>query len=277
MKNKTEIVKRLTPKSSTLRELYLLSGNRCAFPECTEAIVREDGSLVGDVCHIEAAMPEGERFNENMTNEKRRHISNLILLCKIHHAVTNNVELYPVEKMREMKQKHEDLYKDIAGRMKYSIVNYSKSTEPKKAINGKRINAILSLNLNENDLKTTLDALNEMIDLLYTVPLSTRKLFGIMIMKSFERGISEFYIVPIDEVLNDTGIDIQSCSVHVDSLKRRKFVSEIEFNTDNLCRECYLYGHNGWNYWDLVQGFCNISGEDIDRIVLDLDNSVFDE
>lgn len=272
-----EKVRRLAPKKGTLRELYLLSGNRCAFPGCQEAIVKEDGSIVGEVCHIEAAMPGGERFNNKMTNEERRHISNLILLCQIHHTETNNVELYPVEKMREMKQNHESLYRDIAGRMKSSIGDYSKTIRPKKAINGKRINTILSLGLNDEQLRMSIDSLNEMVDLLYTIPIPTRKLFGIMVMRSYERDGFNSSTIPIDEVLNATGIDFQTCSAHVNSLKRKGFVSDIDYNIDTSCYECYLYGHDDWNYWELVREFCNVPGEDIDRIVVDLDTSVFDE
>jgi hypothetical protein len=46
----------------------------------------EDGILVGEIAHIEAAMPDGPRFRKEMTNEERRAFANLLLLCGVHHT-----------------------------------------------------------------------------------------------------------------------------------------------------------------------------------------------
>jgi hypothetical protein len=99
--------RRLAPHPATIKELFAVSLNRCAFPNCANPIVDVNGSLLGEICHIEAAMSDGERFNAKMSNEDRRKKSNLILLCSNHHIVTNNTQLYPSEKMREMKINHE--------------------------------------------------------------------------------------------------------------------------------------------------------------------------
>ncbi|WP_206487875.1 hypothetical protein [Rhodococcus sp. KRD162] len=101
-----EVVKRLDPTKDTLATVYLYSGNQCAFPDCGTAMF-QDGQYVGELCHIEAAMTDGERFNPNSTNEERRHESNLMLMCGIHHRISDNVEKYPVERMRELKSDHE--------------------------------------------------------------------------------------------------------------------------------------------------------------------------
>ena len=63
---------RLSIQRKTLRRLYLHCGNRCAFPKCRETMMDEDGNFVGEICHIEAAMPGGERFNTAMTDDERR-------------------------------------------------------------------------------------------------------------------------------------------------------------------------------------------------------------
>ncbi len=100
-------IKRLNPTWKTRRQLFLLSMNQCAFPGCTQNIIDDTGQYIGEICHIEAANSDGERFNPNQTNEDRRHISNLVLMCPTHHKVTNNVEVYSVEKMRQIKREHE--------------------------------------------------------------------------------------------------------------------------------------------------------------------------
>ncbi|MEL4419341.1 hypothetical protein [Shewanella algae] len=102
-----EKVKRLNPTWDTRRQLFLLSMNKCAFPNCTHNIVDQYGHFIGEICHIEAANEDGERFNPNQSNEDRRHISNLVLMCPTHHKVTNNVEIYDVETMRGIKAYHE--------------------------------------------------------------------------------------------------------------------------------------------------------------------------
>ncbi len=104
---KVEIVKRLNPLEATRRQLFLLSRNECAFPNCDKKIIDQSDQYIGKVCHIEAANIGGERFNPNQTNEQRRGFSNLVLMCGTHHDVTNNVEYYTVAVMKEIKENHE--------------------------------------------------------------------------------------------------------------------------------------------------------------------------
>jgi len=103
----TEIPKRLAPKSDVIRRLYLLSGNQCAYPDCDHPIILRDGTYVGELCHIRAAEPGGERFDESQTNEDRRSFENLLFLCHDHHVITNDVDAYPPERLHEIKNNHE--------------------------------------------------------------------------------------------------------------------------------------------------------------------------
>lgn len=106
----SEQVKRLTVKPETLRRLYLLSGNQCAFPGCTHPIITANGVYVSELCHICAAETGGERFDVNQSNEDRRQFENLMLMCHPHHVITNDVAAYPPERLREMKSAHEDRF-----------------------------------------------------------------------------------------------------------------------------------------------------------------------
>lgn len=92
---------------STLKKLFGLSGNQCAFPSCTKRLVNPANAKDANICHIEAANEGGERYNPAMTDKQRANYSNLILLCIQHHDETNNVEKYSVEILKDMKQKHE--------------------------------------------------------------------------------------------------------------------------------------------------------------------------
>jgi len=102
-----ENVKRLAPKAGVLRALFAKSGNQCAFPGCTSEMINHKNDFVGQVCHIEAALTKGERFNTNQTNDERRNFNNLILLCYAHHIETNDVEAFSVEKLNSIKLQHE--------------------------------------------------------------------------------------------------------------------------------------------------------------------------
>jgi hypothetical protein len=96
----------------TIKKLFALSGNICAFPGCKQKIVDENHRIIGQICHIEAAKPSGERYNPNQTDAERDNFDNLILLCANHHLVTNDVTKYTVEKLKEMKNDHEKKFKD---------------------------------------------------------------------------------------------------------------------------------------------------------------------
>lgn len=98
--------KRLAPTIKTLRTLFARSGNQCAFPGCYHPLIDEDENFIGQICHIEDALPGG-RFNENMTEEQRRSPDNLILFCYPHHIKTNNIQKYTVSWLRKIKEEHE--------------------------------------------------------------------------------------------------------------------------------------------------------------------------
>lgn len=98
---------RLQPTPKVIKRLFALSGNQCAYPDCKEKIIDEHGSVIGEICHIEAAEKEGERYNELSNDEYRRSFDNLILLCSNHHKKTDNIQEYTVEKLKIIKAQHE--------------------------------------------------------------------------------------------------------------------------------------------------------------------------
>jgi hypothetical protein len=103
---------RLTITQVTLKQLFASSGNRCAFQGCKQPIIAEDGSVLGEVCHIQAANPGGQRYNKEQTDEQRRDFQNLLLLCPTHHKVTDNVRIYTVQVLQEMKRLHERKFRN---------------------------------------------------------------------------------------------------------------------------------------------------------------------
>ncbi len=47
--------KRITEK--TIKKLFALSGNKCAFNGCNHRLVDKHGNIFAQICHIEAAEP----------------------------------------------------------------------------------------------------------------------------------------------------------------------------------------------------------------------------
>ena len=95
---------------STLKKLFSLSGNLCAFPNCKQCLVENNLNLIAQICHIEAAEVGGQRYNLKQSDEERRSFENLIILCPNHHKVTDDVQEYSVEKLLQMKSIHEQKY-----------------------------------------------------------------------------------------------------------------------------------------------------------------------
>ncbi len=91
----------------TLVALFAKSGNICAFPGCTHDLVTARNLFVGQICHIEAANPGGQRYNPDSTDEDRRSFCNLLLMCYRHHRETDDDALFPPNVLRAMKSDHE--------------------------------------------------------------------------------------------------------------------------------------------------------------------------
>ena len=63
--------------------------------------------MLGDECHIISPKSNGPRHIK-LDETSYDHVDNLILLCKIHHKlVDDQVELFPADGLRNVKQSHE--------------------------------------------------------------------------------------------------------------------------------------------------------------------------
>ena len=250
-----EEVKRLAPKQEILRELYIKSGNECAYPGCHNVLVDENGKFVGEVCHIEAAKPGGERFNPNMTNEDRRSFGNLMLMCHHHHVVTDDVCIYTVEKLKEMKRNHEMKYSGIIGQMMNSITDYGMSLEYTPCCNCKKISRILDWGLTDEENRENAAVLDKHLQKLLDLPIETRQLLGIMVMRSYWNRYD--CIVPIHEVERATGLKPENIIQNVEILERRGIISEIEVEEEKGIPSAYcililsLVSHIGMIYGNL--------------------------
>lgn len=98
----------------TLKKLFALSGNVCAFPGCTAPIVDTDsGVVVGDICHIKGRSEDGPRYDPAQPDKERNGYENLLLMCVAHNRIVDGKKTrdqYPVGRLQEFKRNHEAQY-----------------------------------------------------------------------------------------------------------------------------------------------------------------------
>lgn len=100
------------PSNTTVRKVFALSMNRCAFPDCETPIVDPvTHTITAEVCHIRAQNPGGPRYDEHQTPKQRHSAENLILMCGMHHKIIDapeNVERYSTAYLLALKVSHEE-------------------------------------------------------------------------------------------------------------------------------------------------------------------------
>lgn len=97
-------------KQKTLKALLARSGNQCAFEGCNHPLFNEENIFVAQICHIEAVSPNGPRFNPVLSSAKINSYENLIFLCYRHHKEIDSIEAFTIEKLKEIKRRHENKF-----------------------------------------------------------------------------------------------------------------------------------------------------------------------
>lgn len=97
------------PSVATVKRLFAVSGNRCAFPSCSHPLIEPvSGKVVGRISHIKASSPRGPRYDPTQSDDERHSFANLLLMCPVHHDVIDADEkAYAVSRLEEMKRDHE--------------------------------------------------------------------------------------------------------------------------------------------------------------------------
>ena len=98
-----------SPSTATVKRLFAVSGNCCAFPKCFSTLVDPPtGKVTERICHIKARKPGGPRYDAFQLEEQRHGFDNLLLLCAIHHdVIDDDPESYTVDRLNKIKAQHE--------------------------------------------------------------------------------------------------------------------------------------------------------------------------
>lgn len=294
---------RQAPKFETLRKLYVLSGNLCAYPGCNKLLLDANANFVGQICHIEAASPGGERFNPNMTNEERRHFDNLMLMCYDHHIETNKVAEYPVERLKSFKREHEAKFSTEA--LVQSILNslrdyteHGADFEKVKSLENLFDTLYPQNNQSRRpveEIERDCDAFNQTIEQYLKLSLPARRLFLIGLKHSHYpfytkwRLDTDVLYVEFSEIANKLNMtfrlnrenDIGSLVDEIES-NGLMHVSEFDVEYDRIVhRHTYTAVNPKLEasefIWLYIKNFCEKTNKDVVSFVSDLDFSELDE
>ena len=282
-----ETPKRLTPKPEVLRELYLLSGNNCAMPKCKNVIIDSMGVVVGHICHIEAAMPDGARFNANMSNNDRRALANLILMCSGHHLQIDSKKYeakWPVEVVRKLKAEHEARFKGLDGsleqRFQSEFADSTASLDPSEPKSFKRLEQLVSeCKLYEEDAAKRSKQVKAFLNKARLVPQTERDFMLNVINRAIrlDRSSDGEILVHVEDIKSAFGIGHSKIKTLGEALDRYG-VGDVDLYGVGDRDEYHVRVSNPSDYltWFDINEFCGKSGERLQDFVVDLKFGLLD-
>ena len=270
--------KRLTPKFDVLRELYLLSGNQCAMTGCKNVIIDDKGTVIGQVCHIEAAMPDGARFNSAQTNEQRRALSNLVLICSNHHLQIDSKKHeddWTLEKVRSLKFEHEAKFKAIPGFLEQRFIHqFADSTDtlsPTYPDDFWELEAVIpDCKLGDIDRPKRAKQVKHFIKNLAKVPERERTFMLGVIKRAIKLGEYDSEVsVHVDDIVSALSVTPVKLKQLGDALERLN-VGDITDVGTSLGDEWHIRVFNPSDYmtWFDISDFCKKSGHTLDEFVV---------
>lgn len=268
-----EEVKRLPPTPTVLRKLYLLSGNNCAMENCDHVLIDSTGTMVGQICHIEAAVKNGPRFRKTMSNEDRRAIGNLILLCAAHHAIIdnkNNVNVWTMKKLKALKKDHEKHFSEIGNTLARAFVRQFGDTTMQTAVHQPQTLAKLIAHpsfspMDKSDTRSAIKGFGEFAKKLAVTPEEVREFMYAIINRSFNL---ELNVASVDtkDAMRTLPTSVAEITSFCEDLKK--------YSLGGLHEEDV--GHSVWInppcsefHWCDIKVFCDYEGISIREIVVD--------
>lgn len=281
-----EKAKRLTPKGDTLRELFLKSGNLCAYPGCGALMMDVDGVFIGQLCHIEAAEDGGERYNAAMSNEDRRGPANLMLMCYPHHQVTNDVGKFPVAKLRKMKRDHETRFSRPDRAILERLTDWTEADEPSKVANLNRMNTVLGWGHSDTELSEAVTELNAYIEKLRNVPVELRRFTGAVAKRAVKMENSRVVRsdmfgtrVLVSDLQGAFKLGAGAIANRANQLDGYGIGDIDHMDTDLGDKPAVRLRQmkSGWPFWEDLVHFCNLAAEPLEAFTDDLDFQRLDD
>ncbi|MES0032079.1 hypothetical protein [Mesorhizobium sp. M0040] len=279
--------RRLTPKPEVLRELYLLSGNQCAMIGCKNVIVDDKGTVIGQVCHIEAAMPDGPRFNENQTNEQRRALSNLVLICANHHLQIDSKKHeadWPLAKVKRLKAEHEAKFKAIPGsleqRFNSQFADSTDALDPTDPGEFRELEKVLpDCKLDEQQKPKRKKEVKEFLERAAKVPPTERDFMLGVIKRAIKlNGSNEEEVsVHVDDVRSALSVGHHKLTQLGASLERLGVGDVTDVGTSRGDEwHARVWNPSDYLTWFDISNFCSNTGHSLDEFVVHLKFGLLD-
>lgn len=261
------------PRKDALRDLYLHSGNQCAFSECTASILLGDGTLNGQIAHIYGVQEGAARGKHNLSDEELRDVSNLMFLCLKHHAMVDqrsNEAEYPVARLQKMKAEHEARFREaVAGLERAEDLSVADRSRLKMPEN---LRALYGDELNEEEFADAFEDVEAFISAIKDQPPAIRDVIAGIVDHghSCRRGKVVASAVKLEGVLNLDVKEIRRRVIHLES------EGLLDVDTDEGHTELVL--RDPRNNIDHFAELKRLGGErEGGRAIRDLDFTIFDE
>ena len=235
-----------------------------------------DGTFVGEMCHIEAAEPGGPRFNSFQTNEQRRAIQNLVLLCHGHHVITDNVKDFPVTKMQQLKSAHETKVSDFATQLQFRVADLTRRQLEKPTFVPRRLAEVLGWRLTDEQLAETAEQLNKLLSQLKIAPVQARELLLVAVERSGNSDLHGRHYFSPEEVDLACGLPADRTLPLWAILDRLKFAWDIGENETG--RVLFVLSSPGCD-WDIWGDFLKLEEDkpgSLHQLIVGLDFSLLD-
>ncbi|MCW3477548.1 hypothetical protein [Limobrevibacterium gyesilva] len=270
-----EEAKRLQPSREVLRNLYLLSGNNCAMPGCEHVLINNAGTMVGKICHIEAAERGGPRFRKDMSNEERRAAANLILLCSPHHDVIDdmkNVADWPVKRLKEIKRQHEDTFREVGETLAKAFrAQFQDSTATTAVQKAKSLARLLAhstySDLTTKQVKAAQKGLDAFADRLQNVPQHEREFMLAIVQRAIRLRKKSTAAVNVYDVQSALGLAHETIKKYGEALERYEVGGIVEADENQY--EMQIYDPSDYVGWIDLAGFCADEGIDLRQIIVE--------
>lgn len=269
-----------------LRELFAKSGNVCAFPGCSNLMIKADGKYVGQICHIEGV--KGERFRKDMTNDERAAMSNLMLLCYEHHIETDDDTTWTVERLQKMKADHEALFTDPETKLYQGYVDRTSQRSLRRSISAARFAKALDWPMEPEHVADVTDELNAIFSKVEKLDIQSRYFLLSVVRRAWRvngtpnvMDKSGHLLLRWDDFTEAMELSDDEVRKRIDALEAHHIGTHDDDSMEIGGRPVYsiqLYRapQSGVDYWMPIAEFCEKTAESLEHIIVHLELTRFD-
>jgi len=250
--------------------------------DCNAVLIDGRGTVVGRICHIEAAEKGGPRFNDKMTNDQRRSESNLLLLCSAHHIIIDDKKReseWTVAILQIIKNNHENRFREIGSTLqvafKHQFRDKTTATRAQQAASlARALKHPIFADLTLKEQRSCIAELKSYAEKLQVVPSKHRELMLSLIQRAVTLKIHDSVSLNVRDVEDAFGISYEELKVLLDDLIRYEVGGWTE--EDESQYHAYLEDPSTYMSWLDLAKFCKNEHVDLRLLVIDRDFSILD-